>query len=57
MKAKPLDLSASALTGALCVVWGFNQVVAKLALPDVGPMMQTGVRSAIGAAASSRSRS
>ncbi|MFZ0605467.1 MAG: DMT family transporter, partial [Roseiarcus sp.] len=50
MKAKPLDLSASALTGALCVVWGFNQVVAKLALPDVGPMMQTGVRSAIGAA-------
>ena len=49
MKAKPLDLSASALTGALCVVWGFNQVVAKLALPDVGPIMQTGVRSAIGA--------
>ena len=49
MKAKPLDLSAAALTGALCVVWGFNQVVAKLALPDVGPIMQTGVRSAIGA--------
>ena len=49
MKAKPLDLFAATLTGALCVVWGFNQVVAKLALPDVGPIMQTGVRSAIGA--------
>ena len=49
MKAKPLDLFAASLTGALCVVWGFNQVVAKLALPDVGPITQTGARSAIGA--------
>ncbi len=49
MKAKPPDLFAAALTGALCIVWGFNQVVAKLALHDVGPMMQTGARSAIGA--------
>ncbi|HEY1780002.1 MAG TPA: DMT family transporter [Roseiarcus sp.] len=49
MKTKPLDMFAATLTGALCVVWGFNQVVAKLALPDVGPIMQTAVRSAIGA--------
>jgi len=29
-------------------VWGFNQVVVKLALPEVGPIAQTGIRSAIG---------
>jgi drug/metabolite transporter (DMT)-like permease len=49
MKAKALDPFAAALVFALCVVWGFNQVVAKLALPDVGPIAQTGARSAIGA--------
>jgi len=36
------------LTLVLCVVWGFNQVVAKAALPEIGPIAQTGVRSAIG---------
>jgi drug/metabolite transporter (DMT)-like permease len=50
MKAKPLDLFAASLTLALCVAWGFNQVVVKLALPDVGPIAQTGIRSAIGVA-------
>ena len=25
------------------VSWGFNQVVVKLALPDVGPIAQTGI--------------
>ncbi len=48
MKAKPLDPFAASLTAALCIVWGFNQVVVKLALPDVGPIAQTGIRSAIG---------
>ena len=33
----------------LCIVWGFNQVAVKLALPDVGPIVQTGIRSGIGA--------
>jgi drug/metabolite transporter (DMT)-like permease len=46
--ARPLDAFAAALTFALCVVWGFNQVAAKLALADVGPIAQTGIRSAIG---------
>ncbi len=50
MKTRPLDAFAAALTFALCVVWGFNQVVAKAALPDVGPIAQTGIRSAIGVA-------
>ena len=49
MRAKSLDTFAATLVFALCVIWGFNQVVVKLALPDVGPVAQTGARSAIGA--------
>jgi drug/metabolite transporter (DMT)-like permease len=49
MKARPLDAFAATLVLALCVVWGFNQVVVKLALPDVGPIAQTGIRSGVGA--------
>jgi drug/metabolite transporter (DMT)-like permease len=48
MKARPLDPFAASLTLTLCILWGFNQVVAKIALADVGPIVQTGVRSAIG---------
>jgi drug/metabolite transporter (DMT)-like permease len=50
MKARPLDALAASLTFSLCVLWGFNQVVVKLALPEVGPVAQTGIRSAIGVA-------
>ena len=49
MHARPLDAFAATLVFALCVVWGFNQVVVKLALPDVGPIAQTGIRSGVGA--------
>jgi drug/metabolite transporter (DMT)-like permease len=42
MHARPLDALAATLVFALCVVWGFNQVVVKLALPDEGPIAQTG---------------
>jgi drug/metabolite transporter (DMT)-like permease len=45
---RPLDRFAAALTLALCVLWGFNQVVVKAALPEIGPIWQTGARSAIG---------
>jgi drug/metabolite transporter (DMT)-like permease len=48
MSPRPLDPFASSLTLALCVLWGFNQVVAKIALVDIGPIAQTGVRSGIG---------
>ena len=48
MKPRPLDPFAASLTLALCVVWGFNQVVAKIALADIGPIAQTGVRSGVG---------
>ena len=48
MHARPLDPFAAALVFALCVLWGFNQVVVKVALPDVGPIAQTGIRSGVG---------
>ena len=48
MPARPLDAFAATLIFALCLIWGFNQVVVKLALPDVGPIVQTGVRSGVG---------
>ncbi len=47
MQAKALDSFGAVLVFALCVIWGFNQVVAKLALPDVGPVAQIGIRSGI----------
>jgi drug/metabolite transporter (DMT)-like permease len=47
-KTLPLDRFAAGLTLALCVVWGFNQAIAKAAIGEVGPITQTGVRSAIG---------
>ncbi len=46
--SRPLDRFGAILIVCLCVVWGFNQVFAKLALADIGPVAQTGVRSAIG---------
>ena len=49
MPAKALDPPGAALVFALCVLWGFNQVVVKVALPDVGPIAQTGIRSGVGA--------
>ena len=49
MPARPLDAFASTLVFGLCIIWGFNQVAVKLALPDVGPIAQTGVRSGVGA--------
>src|ERR1700733_14539756 len=49
MHARPLDAFAATLVFALCFVGGCNQVVVKLALPDVGPIAQTGIRSGVGA--------
>src|SRR5579871_4462008 len=47
--SRPLDRFGATLTFVLCVVWGFNQIAAKVALADMGPIVQTGLRSAIGA--------
>jgi drug/metabolite transporter (DMT)-like permease len=46
--ARPLDAAAATLIVALCLCWGFNQVAVKLALPEIPPLIQATVRSAIG---------
>lgn len=48
-KRKPLDSSAVAIMLMLCVLWGLQQVAVKLAAPDMGPVMQLGMRSAMAA--------
>lgn len=44
-----LDAPAVAILLLCCVLWGLNQVAAKLALPEVPPLAQAGLRS-LGAA-------
>ena len=45
---RPLDRHAVMLMAMLCGSWGFNQVAAKLALVDFGPITQAGLRSVLG---------
>src|ERR1700722_856004 len=45
---RPLDRYAVMLMAMLCGSWGFNQVAAKLALVDFGPITQAGLRSVVG---------
>jgi drug/metabolite transporter (DMT)-like permease len=44
-QSRPLDPLAIALTVALCLIWGFNQVAVKLAIHDIPPLIQSTVRS------------
>jgi drug/metabolite transporter (DMT)-like permease len=46
---KPLDRFAILLMTGLCVAWGGNQVAAKIALADFGPMTQCALRNGVGA--------
>ena len=46
---QPLDGAAYGLMLVLCFIWGFQQIVLKLAAPDVSPVMQVALRSAISA--------
>jgi drug/metabolite transporter (DMT)-like permease len=46
---RPLDAFAVTLMAVLCGSWGFNQVAAKFAFADFGPMTQAALRSGIGA--------
>jgi drug/metabolite transporter (DMT)-like permease len=48
-QSRPLDAFAIALTVALCLTWGFNQVAVKLAIHDIPPLIQSTVRSIIAA--------
>jgi len=45
---RPLDRYAILLMALLCGCWGFNQVAAKLAFADFGPLTQCALRSGIG---------
>jgi drug/metabolite transporter (DMT)-like permease len=46
---RPLDAASMALTVLLCLTWGFNQPIIKLAiLEGVPPLMQCAIRSALG---------
>jgi len=42
-----LDARAMALMVLLCALWGLQQVAVKVALPDISPVMQGGLRSII----------
>ncbi len=42
---RPLDALAIGAIVLLCLSWGFNQVMVKLALPDIPPLMQATIRS------------
>ena len=44
-----LDLTAILLIVGCCAVWGLNQVVVKVTLPQVPPLLQAGLRSLIAA--------
>ena len=46
---KPLDTLAILTMLVLCVLWGLQQVAVKLAAPDMGPVLQIGLRSAAAA--------
>ena len=47
--SRPLDLGGMTLVTALCLIWGFNQVAIKLALPDIPPLTQCAIRTALAA--------
>ena len=44
-----LDARAITLMGALCAVWGMQQVVLKATAADIAPVMQIGLRSGVAA--------
>jgi drug/metabolite transporter (DMT)-like permease len=47
---KPVDASAAGLMAFLCALWGLQQVLIKVAAPDIAPIMQVALRSGISAA-------
>jgi drug/metabolite transporter (DMT)-like permease len=48
-QSRPLDAIAIAVTLALCLTWGFNQVAIKYAIGEIPPLTQAAVRSVIAA--------
>jgi drug/metabolite transporter (DMT)-like permease len=50
MDRKPLDSVAFATMVLCCFIWGFTNVMTKLAAADISPVMQSGLRSMLAAA-------
>jgi len=48
-QSRPLDALAIAVTLALCLTWGFNQVAIKYAIGEIPPLTQAAVRSVVAA--------
>lgn len=46
---KALDATASGLMIVLCMIWGLQQVILKMAAPDISPLMQIALRSGLAA--------
>ena len=46
---KSLDARATGIMTVLCLIWGLQQVVLKVAAPDISPLMQIALRSGISA--------
>ncbi|WP_312050652.1 DMT family transporter [Acinetobacter courvalinii] len=46
---KALDATASGLMVILCMIWGLQQVILKMAAPDISPLMQIALRSGMAA--------
>ncbi|MCM1959871.1 DMT family transporter [Acinetobacter modestus] len=46
---KALDATASGLMIMLCMIWGLQQVILKMAAPDISPLMQIALRSGLAA--------
>jgi drug/metabolite transporter (DMT)-like permease len=44
-----IDARAAAIMVVLCVIWGLQQTVLKLAAPDIAPVMQLALRSGVAA--------
>lgn len=44
---RPIDATATASMVVLCALWGTQQVAIKLAVPDMAPVLQVGLRSGL----------
>lgn len=49
IERKALDVNASTIMFGLCILWGLQQVVLKMAAPDISSLMQIALRSGLSA--------
>lgn len=46
---RALDSKASGIMFVLCIIWGLQQVILKMAAPDISAVMQIALRSGLSA--------